>query len=200
VSEIPPLQKFGLNLGLDGALLHQLSESDGDWSFVIKLHALMEAAVSDLLTKQLRNESLRKIFDRLEMSNQSTGKVAFIKALNLLPKESRRFLGALSQLRNDLAHNIKKAQFNFREHVTHMDAQALRSFIADMSPLDTGSIDLETNIDESRQLVANNARTLLLGHGLVIIRRVYLQLASAKFLPAADQDADLNRGCFRGSR
>ena len=82
LAELVPLleQKLGLESGffesLDG-------ENESDWSFIIKAHALIEAAISHLLTEHLRRPELGDIFSRLDMSNKSTGKAAFVNALEI---------------------------------------------------------------------------------------------------------------------
>ena len=50
------------------------------------------------------------------MSRPQTGKVAFIRALNLLPVGHTKFIENLSRVRNQLAHKIGNAGFSFAEH------------------------------------------------------------------------------------
>lgn len=82
---------------------------DEDWSFVIKLHALVEAAASHLLVKVLGDARLHDFVTRIEMSNMTTGKLAIIRALVLLDKESRTFLQKLSEMRNLFIHDVANA-------------------------------------------------------------------------------------------
>jgi len=73
---VDPVKEFG-----------EIAKGDKlDWSFVIKLHALLETAVSQLLVHALGGEELVDVFSALEMSNIKTGKLAFVKTLGLLPK------------------------------------------------------------------------------------------------------------------
>ena len=87
-----------------------------DWSFVIKLHALLETAVSQLLVHTLGHNELADVFARLEMSNTQTGKLAFVNALHVLPKAHVEFIRALSELRNQLVHRVKNVNFNLTEY------------------------------------------------------------------------------------
>jgi hypothetical protein len=98
----------------NGFCLALLQESD--WSFVIKLHALLETAVSQLLVHSLGRRELADTFASLEMSNTKTGKLAFVNALRLLPKAQIEFIRALSELRNQLVHRVKNVSFNLTEH------------------------------------------------------------------------------------
>jgi hypothetical protein len=97
-----------------GFCLGLLQESD--WSFVIKLHALLESAVSQLLVNAVARKELADVFASLEMSNTKTGKLAFVKALELLPKAHLDFIRALSELRNQLAHRVKNVSFDLTGH------------------------------------------------------------------------------------
>lgn len=85
----------------------ELLLKEDDWSFVIKLHSLLEASVTQLLTEALNETELADIFSRLEMSNLTTGKLAFVEKLNLLSTDSRRFIQKLSEVRNDFVHKIE---------------------------------------------------------------------------------------------
>jgi hypothetical protein len=101
----------GLPSGFCLALLRE-----SDWSFVIKLHALLESAVSQLLVNALARKELADVFASLEMSNTKTGKFAFVKALDLLPKAHLDFIRELSELRNQLAHRVTNVSFNITEY------------------------------------------------------------------------------------
>ena len=106
LSELVPLLE--VNLGLKQGFFESLdSDDENDWSFVIKAHALAEAAVSHLLTEAVKRPELSDLFSRLDMSNKTTGKAAFVKALGLLGEEERRFVSAFSELRNRLVHDVR---------------------------------------------------------------------------------------------
>ena len=72
------------DLGIPHGFCLKLREED-DWSFVIKVHALFECAVAEQLTRIFRRKELADVFSRFELSNTKTGKLALIRALNLLP-------------------------------------------------------------------------------------------------------------------
>jgi hypothetical protein len=86
-------------------------EKDDDWSFVVKLHALMEIAISHLLAERL-GEKLNGIFNRLDMHNKDYGKMKFIKILDLLDSEDILFTELLGEMRNSFAHDIRMTTMN----------------------------------------------------------------------------------------
>jgi hypothetical protein len=101
---------------------------EDDWSFIIKSHALVEATISELLTTKTTDDRLMPVFRRMELSNETTGKLAFAKALNLLTREQRSFVRTLSQLRNLLVHNVENVTFSLDEYVSAFDDNQKRSW------------------------------------------------------------------------
>lgn len=115
-------------LGLPDRFFSEVFNED-DWSFVIKGHALLEAAATHVLVKITNDEGLRKVFARLEMSNKDTGKLAFMTSFNVLTKSERRFIIWFSQLRNLVVHNISHVNFSFSEYVASLPADKKKEFI-----------------------------------------------------------------------
>ena len=113
------VREFEKDLGIKIGFLENLIQDD-DWSFIIKIHALLESAVSLLLTKSVGNGKLQDIFSTIELSNKKYGKLAFVKALSLLDRPDRRFISSMSELRNKLVHNITNVEFSLKEHVSKL--------------------------------------------------------------------------------
>ena len=65
------------SIGFPGDLFLDLLETD-DWTFVIKLHALVEAGLNHLLTSHFKRPELEDVFSGMENSNTKSGKLAFI--------------------------------------------------------------------------------------------------------------------------
>ena len=103
------------DMNLPGSFLVDLLREPHDWSFIIKLHALVEGVSTHLLIADLGDERLREPISHLEMSNSRTGKVAFLKALELIESDDRSFISSLSELRNQLVHGIANIEFSL-EH------------------------------------------------------------------------------------
>lgn len=101
---------------------------EDDWSFIIKAHALIEAACAELLTEYVGSRELLDPFSRLELSNKKSGKIAFLKSLGLLDEDERRFVSALSELRNILVHNVSNTAFDLVAYIASLDKKQCRSF------------------------------------------------------------------------
>lgn len=92
--------------------------NDDDWSFVVKLHALVEASVTHLLVQELNRSELEFYLGRIELSNQQTGKLGIAKALNLLDTDQLRFIRHLSEMRNAFVHGVENVQGTVRDFLS----------------------------------------------------------------------------------
>jgi hypothetical protein len=124
-----PIADIENQLGLPAGFLKGLYDHEDDWSFVIKTHAFLEAALTHLLADHLGKEDLLPVFAYLETSNVRTGKLAFVKAFDLLDKGARRFIHTLSELRNDLVHEISNVRFTFATYVDSLSDRERKEFI-----------------------------------------------------------------------
>lgn len=109
---------------------------EDDWSFIIKLHALIEAACGSLLLYHFDEPELKNIISRLELSNKTTGKIAFLKELGLLGETNRRFVSSLSEWRNKFVHNVQNCNSKLQDILDNMDKNAIKKFALDFSPLE----------------------------------------------------------------
>jgi hypothetical protein len=92
-----------------------LLKEKNDWSFIIKLHSIVEAAVSHYLSVEIGNNKLESVFQKLPLSAVNGGKIDFLKALDLL-KEHRGFIVLLSRIRNDYVHVVANIGLRFEEY------------------------------------------------------------------------------------
>jgi hypothetical protein len=124
-----PIADIENQLGLPTGFLIDLYTHEDDWSFVIKSHAFLEAALTHLLADHLGKEDLLPVFAYLETSNVRTGKLAFVKAFDLLDKGARRFIHTLSELRNDLVHEVSNVNFDFATYMSNLSDKERKGFI-----------------------------------------------------------------------
>lgn len=127
-------------IGLSPDFIVKLLKED-DWSFIIKLHALIEAVCTQLILYHFKEPALSSIIARLELSNKPIGKVALLKELELLDEYHRKYIYALSELRNGLVHDVKQSNFNLKEMVNSYKKEELKRFAKVYSPLEMIIID-----------------------------------------------------------
>lgn len=112
--------------GLPKTFFDDLKQGD-DWSLVIKIHAIFEALVTDLLRVELGRKELSDILSRIELSGRPTGKLEIAKSLSVLSEKEIKFIRNLSELRNDLVHNIRNVGFDLSTYVTKVDKNKLKA-------------------------------------------------------------------------
>jgi hypothetical protein len=119
-NEVSDLEShLGLPSGFYNALL-----AEDDWSFIIKLSALFEAASGQALGAKLQHPEIENELAYLEQSK----KINLITKLDIITKEQSTFLIKLCELRNKLVHNICEVTFDFEAHTSNFDKRAKRSF------------------------------------------------------------------------
>jgi len=144
-------------VGITPGFFHGLIKED-DWSFIIKLHSLFEAAVSHLLIKALQKDELKEIIPSLELSNTQSGKLAFARSLKLLDKEETTYIKKLSELRNKLVHNVANVNFNLEGYVNKLDTQQLKSFIKSFGFSTKKEIELKDQKISRDQFIKGNPK------------------------------------------
>ncbi|HEX4976128.1 MAG TPA: hypothetical protein VFV48_09625 [Pseudomonadales bacterium] len=103
-------------------------DNDDDWSFVIKVQALIEAAVTEAVIAKVGEGAIQGIVERLPLADKQVGKLALAKQLNLMSKEQLRFVRRMAELRNRLAHRVQDLNFNLSEYVDALDQSQLRDW------------------------------------------------------------------------
>jgi hypothetical protein len=119
---------FENELGLPNGFYDRLLKED-DWSFVIKLHALLESSVNHVLARRLGEAALEGVFALVELANKRSGKLAFARVLDALSASERRYISELSELRNTLVHNVSNVSFSFREYIASLDQSQRTKFV-----------------------------------------------------------------------
>jgi hypothetical protein len=104
------------------------------------------------------------------MSNKTTGKAAFVKALGLLEEPERRFISSLSELRNDLVHDVRNANFDLTNHVEEMNQKDQGAFLKQFNLLSTEVTD------DIRNLFRFDPRQAIWHSAMAFLVIVYLKL------------------------
>lgn len=114
-------------LGLTRAFCEKLVTED-DWSFLIKLSALLETAITEAVTRKLNRPELEEPFSNVPLGDGQGGKVEFAYRLGLLNDDDRRAILHLSRIRNRCAHRVREVNFTLARYVTEDPKPFLRTF------------------------------------------------------------------------
>ena len=115
------------SVGLSRKLLMSLDRDD-DWTFVIRMHAILEAALNHLLIGQFDNPGLDPVMAALDTSSDRTGKIAFIKAYDLLQASARTFIRRFSELRNLVVRDVRNSDLNLAEYFQSLEKERQKSW------------------------------------------------------------------------
>lgn len=110
-------------------------KKDDDWACIIKLASLIEASMNHLLVRHFKEEKLSEVFSQMDLLDKRRGKIAFISALELLPKEYRGFVHTLAQVRNAFAHQISTSKFRLKEWIASSSSENRNSIHKSMVAL-----------------------------------------------------------------
>lgn len=89
---------------------------EDDWSFIMKVHSLLELALTDSLNNSVPYCDLGNEFSNLPLSQHKIGKIYFAEKLNLISREQRIFIEKFSNIRNMLIHDIKKLRLTLKDY------------------------------------------------------------------------------------
>lgn len=166
---------------------------EDDWSFVIKLHALFEAAVNHLLIEVLDGPELRSVISRLALNNPSTGRLAYLKNMKLLDSHSLRFLQRLSELRNRFVHDVGNVDVDLNQFFSGLDSKSQQRFYngfkwgyehEDEAKIKQGDLyDLHEFIKALSIIVWNLAQykiAIWLG-SIIVFRQIYSKVARGQY-------------------
>ena len=84
--------------------------SEDDWSFVIKLSALFEAASAQALAAKLKHSEIEGALSYIEQVHPRYGKITLMLQLNIINKERQLFLTKIAELRNKIVHKKEKGE------------------------------------------------------------------------------------------
>jgi hypothetical protein len=161
-------------LGLTPGFLSSLQEED-DWSFVIKCHAFVEAALSEYLSVAV-NARLGDIFASMQMGGRN-GKLQFARALELLTPESARFVTALSQIRNTFAHDVRSTGLSLGDYLGKFELPKLKTVAADiLSPFD----GVRITGDKGYQFFVASAKDVIYYGLLIVLAEIHFAVHPAE--------------------
>ncbi len=159
----PHVQDFAESLGLprtfDGDLL-----TEDDWSFAIKLHAFVDAALVAALSRRFQaDDELKKQITRLHFIGQG-GKVEFARALGLLGKDDVGFLQHLNKLRDSAAHRVELVTLELGQYFDGLESQEKSGFYKVVEQIKLGA--------DPKQLIADAPKLAFMWPALAILAKL----------------------------
>lgn len=102
-------------------------QEEADWSFSIKIHAILEATLNYALVHQLHNLDLGDLISKLPTSDMKSGKLAFVRSYGILPDNDCQFIRSISEIRNRMAHNSKHLGSTISDYVGSLESEKAKT-------------------------------------------------------------------------
>jgi len=122
------IAQYESDIGVPDGFFSRIIHED-DWSFVVKLHGMIEAGLTQILLSHFGDERLEIPFAKMNIGG-SSGKLALTRALELLPPANLNFIVKLTEMRNSLVHKISNVAFSIENYIQSLDNQQLKNLIA----------------------------------------------------------------------
>jgi len=165
--QLTHIRDFETHLGVPNRFFESLISED-DWSFIIKLHALVESVSTNILVDALGKPELRDQLSRLPLSDSEYGKLSLMKSLDLVSKPYRGFIRKLSELRNRAVHNVEQTNLNLKELINNSD-KSKRNSLADSL-----GVGIRGSREERLKLLNENPKFLIWISALCLISMLAL--------------------------
>ena len=156
---IEDVQKISKEMRIPINFLIDLKEND-DWSFIIKMHAFLEALISHSISETIHRNELTDILSHLDMGNTQYGKIIISEKLGLIGSDGKKFLMKLNNLRNHLAHNVHEINFSFSSYLESLDKNQKKEFLKSFSYFTTDE-DMRDHYDVVADIVFNHPKDAL---------------------------------------
>jgi hypothetical protein len=168
-------------LGITEGFLTSLMNTDvDDWSFVIKLHALTEAALTHLITIALGREELRDFFAEMQMGHARRGKIGIARRLSLIDDRLVKFIMALGRIRNRFAHRPHSVGDRIEQFVDSIPVSERDSFWRTLAYFGDGDtvINVAGNTVDILTFTRNNPKFAVWLSATVAVGTIYIQKES----------------------
>jgi hypothetical protein len=131
---IEAVRSLESEIGLEAGFVEALLKEPNDWSFVVKIHAISEAALTHVIVEALGRPELREVVGHINMGDTRAGKLVIAERLGLLGEPSIKFLREVATMRNRFVHGVRHINLRIEEFAATLkpkDAERLWQALAD---------------------------------------------------------------------
>lgn len=147
--------------GLEKGFFGRLQAEETDWSFIIKVHAFLETAVTDSLLVEMDRKELEKIIPRLPLNGPS-GKVKLARALKICSEADEDFISTLSSLRNRCVHQIRNLSIDLERYVRDLNPDEFSKFRKSIGVPEGLSFDFDGTVVSADQFIKDQTRFMVM--------------------------------------
>jgi hypothetical protein len=163
-------------LGLTHGFCERLINEDS-WSFLIKLSALLETAITEAVVRTLGRPEIEEPFSHVPLGDAAGGKAAFAVRLGLLHRDEQKAIQNISRTRNHCAHRVREVSFDLKRY---LETPKLRdAFLSDLANYWTTGFPPKQR-REPHTAALENPKAVLWRTGLLIVALLAVQVEGAE--------------------
>lgn len=168
------VQEFLDRLELPREFIWNLIEED-DWSFVIKMNALLEAATTHALVVRLNSPEIEDELAQIELADSAKGKVKLLRSLGCLGEDQATFIRKLAELRNRLVHNVSNVTFKYEQLIEGLDSNQKAQFVKVFGRCWEDPVNIEGKSVSRNTFTLENPKLSVLFGAIEILACLYLE-------------------------
>lgn len=168
--------KLGLTKGFYASILE-----DDDWTFIIKLSSLFEAACAMSIKSRLNETTLNVIIDHTELANKNCGKLAFLKALGVLTNPQCEFIRKVAEIRNIYAHNVCNVKMSIMDIIQSCGKDREKEIIKHLSLYLDETITIAGQTQTRVKYVSENTKLVIWLTAMQVLACLHLDLKFSEF-------------------
>lgn len=176
---VEAIQELEIDIGVKRGFFTALLAED-DWSFIIKLHALYEAAISNLLLNKIGHKEIGDFISRIELGDKSKGKLRLVKDFNFLESGERKFIYALSEIRNNFVHNVKNTNLDLKKYFESLDSKKLKNYIETFGFTYGKTIEVAGKSIDSKKFTRENPKLAIWQNSIYVLGIVSYMTSTEK--------------------
>lgn len=141
---------FGIEktLGLPRQLFASLLDEPSDWSFVIKLAVMLEAALTQVISSRLDTPELQRHLARLNLDGR-TGKLQLAIDLGVIDQIVASKIRAVSEIRNTFAHDVTIINKSLIDIIDSMTERQRKELAGRLLRMDGVGLESSSELDFS---------------------------------------------------
>jgi hypothetical protein len=141
-------------LGLNQQVILELIDEPSDWSFVIKIAVIVEAALTQSIASRLDTTELQKHLNRISVGGR-TGKIQLASDLGMLGPKAVARLKSIASLRNVFAHDVSVIGLSLGVYVESLSKPENLRLLAELLGIDgkAQSFAAEISAETARHIV-----------------------------------------------
>lgn len=124
------LKQMESGLGLPEGFVDALYDDPSDWSLVVKLAVIVEAALGQAISTRFDSPQMDKHLDRLNINGRS-GKIELASDLDLISKFAAGRLRAIAEVRNAFAHDLSVITLTFAQYADALPEEKSKKLFFD---------------------------------------------------------------------